>query len=75
MTTSVHTAQTMLEDAGIADRVEVWDIQQFLATNIMEHSGFAQNNRNATLADIIARYNQIIDAVETDPSLRIEFDA
>ena len=70
-----HTAQTMLEDAGIADRVEVWDIQQFLATNIMEHSGFIQSDRNATLAEIIVRYNQIIDAVETDPSLKIEFDA
>ena len=71
----VHTAQTMLEDAGIADRVEVWDVQQFLSTNVMEHSGFAQNNRNATLAEIVARYNQIIDTVETDPSLRIEFEA
>lgn len=70
-----HTAQTMLEDAGIADRVEIWDIQQFLATNIMEHSGFIQSDRNATLAEIITRYNQIIDAVETDPSLKIEFDA
>ena len=70
-----HTAQSLLEDAGLKDRVEVWDIQQFLSMNIMEHSGFVQSNRNATLAEIIARYNQIIDAVETDPSLKIDFDA
>lgn len=71
----VHTALTMLEDNGLTGRVEVWDVQQFLSANVMEHSGFVEGNRNSTLADIVRRYNSIIDTVETDPSLRIEFDA
>ena len=71
----VHTAMTMLEDAGMAGRVEVWDIEQFLSSNVHEHSLFDDVSRNSTLADIITRYNAIIDSVETDPSLRIEFDA
>jgi len=70
----VHTAMTMLEDAGLGGRVEVWDIQQFLSSNVYEHSRFEDENRNTTLLDIIERYNNIIDEVETDPSLRIEFD-
>lgn len=71
----VHTTMTMLEDAGMAGRVEVWDIEQFLSSNVHEHSLFEDGSRNTALADIISRYNAIIDAVETDPSLRIEFDA
>ena len=63
-----------LADADIAGRVEVWDIQQFLSSNVMEHSSFADNRRNATLAEIVEHYNRIIDAVETDPSLKIQFD-
>ena len=30
----VHTAMTLAEDAGLAGRVEVWDIQQFLSANV-----------------------------------------
>ena len=70
----VHTAMTMLEDAGLSGRVEVWDIQQFLSSNVLEHSLFVEESRNTTLADIIDKYNKIIDVVETDPSLRIAFD-
>lgn len=71
----VHTAMTMVEDAGLAGRVEVWDIQQFLSSNVLEHSRFNDNDRNTTLAEIIQRYNKIIEMVETDPSLRIEFNS
>lgn len=71
----VHTAMTMLEDAGLSGRVEVWDIQQFLSSNVYEHSLFEDENRNTTLSVIIDRYNRIVDEVETDPSLRIEFEA
>ena len=36
----VHTALNLAEDAGLAGRVEVWDIQQFLSSNVYEHSLF-----------------------------------
>jgi len=40
-----------------------------------EHSLFDGTARNAKLAEIIGKYNAIIDEKETDPSLRIEFEA
>lgn len=71
----VKTALDLAADAGLDGRIEVWDIQQFLSTNISEHSLFDGTARNTKLADIIEKYNAIIDELETDPSLRIEFDA
>lgn len=71
----VHTALNLTEDAGLAGRVEVWDIQQFLSANVYEHSLFDESNRNSTLAEIVERYNKIVLENETDPSLRIDFEA
>lgn len=71
----VHTALNLAEDAGLAGRVEVWDVQQFLSSNIYEHSLFDETKRNSTLSEIIVRYNKIVLEAESDPSLRIEFDA
>jgi hypothetical protein len=71
----VKTALDLAADADLSGRIEVWDIQQFLSTNISEHSLFDGAARNAKLADIIEKYNAIITEVETDPSLRIEFEA
>lgn len=71
----VRTALDLASDAGLDGRVEVWDIQQFLSANIYEHSLFDESNRNSTIAEIIEKYNEIILAAETDPSLRIEFGA
>ena len=71
----VQTALTQIEDAGLGGRVEVWDIQQFLSSNVHEHSLFDEDKRNAKLGAIIENYNQIILEKETDPSLRIEFEA
>ena len=71
----VHTALNLAEDAGLAGRTEVWDIQQFLSANVYEHSLFDEAKRNSTLSDIISRYNNIVLETESDPSLRIEFEA
>jgi hypothetical protein len=70
----VKNAYDLAMDAEILGRVEVWDIQQFLSTNINEHGLFDEQQRTTKLADIIERYNQIIDEKETDPSLKIEFE-
>lgn len=71
----VQTALNQIEDAGLAGRVEVWDIQQFLSANVHEHSLFDEDKRNAKLGIIIDNYNRIVQQKETDPSLRIEFEA
>jgi hypothetical protein len=70
----VRTAMDLTSDAGLGGRVEVWSVQQFLSTNIHEHSLFDKNEQTATITEIIRRYNEIIDSVETDPSLRIDFE-
>ncbi len=70
----VQTAVSLAYDAGLAGRIEVWDIQQFLSANVYEHSLFNEANRNSTLFDIISKYNDIVAKVESDPSLRIKFD-
>jgi len=71
----VRTTLDLASDAELNGRVEVWDIQQFLSANINEHSLFDGAARNARLADIVDRYNAIIDEKENDPSLRIEFES
>lgn len=70
----VRTALDLASDAELSGRIDVWDIQQFLSTNVSEHSLFDGTGRNAKLADIIVKYNEIIDKTETDPSLKIEFN-
>ncbi len=71
----VQTALNLAEDAGLAGRIEVWDIRQFVSANVHEHSLFDERKFNATLSDIVNRYNAIVVKTETDPSLRIEFEA
>ena len=71
----VKTALDLATDADLSGRIVVWDIQQFISTNISEHSLFDGAIRNIQLAEIIEKYNAIIERVETDPSLRIEFEA
>lgn len=71
----VKTAYDLADDANLAGRVEVWDIQQFLSSNVYEHSLFDEGKRNTALSDIIGKYNKIVLENETDPSLRIDFEA
>ena len=75
ITSRVVTARSLLEDAGIGGRVEVWDLQQFLSTNVYEHGFFKTESRKAFLTELIDAYNGIIDEFETDPSLRIQYGA
>ena len=71
---AVKNACDLAIDADISGRVEVWDIQQFLSTNINEHSLFDEQMRTTKLTDILEKYNQIIEKTETDPSLKIDFE-
>lgn len=70
-----QTARNLLDDAGIGDRAEVWDLQQFLSTNVYEHGRFTSSNRRSFIGKLVIEYNGIIDKYETDPSLKIEYDS
>lgn len=68
----VATAEGLADNSGILSRVEIIDFEQFVATNLHEISKFTLEGRRVSVADLVTRYNDIIDNYETDPSLRIE---
>jgi hypothetical protein len=73
LTTSdrMAAAHQSAEMAGIRDRVEILDVEQFIATNLLELGGFAAAARRLKVGELIDRYNTIIDSAGEDPSLKI----
>lgn len=65
-------AEGLASNAGVADRLELLEVEQFLATNIHELGLFEAKQRRVKIEELIARYNEIVDEHETDPSLRID---
>ena len=57
--------------AGIADKLDVLDAEQFIVTNLHELGGFRSDKRRVTVEALVDRYNAIVEAQETDPSLKI----
>ena len=68
----VSLAEGLAETAGIANRLEVWDIEQFLSSNVNERGLFCADGRRDMALRLVLAYNQIIEECETDPSLRID---
>ncbi|MBJ7410245.1 MAG: DUF4928 family protein [Pseudomonadota bacterium] len=71
----VGLAAGLAENAAIADRLDVFDVEQWLAADILERGGDSAAGRLAALEALLDRYNRIVATVETDPSLRIELAA
>jgi hypothetical protein len=59
---------------GIADQLDVLDAEQFLVANLHELGGFRSDQRRVTIETLVDRYNEIVTAQETDPSLRISLN-
>lgn len=68
----VAFAKTLLADSGFGGRIDVFDYEQFLATNVFEIGRFEASGRREAFARILERYNLIVAEVENDPGLRIE---
>ena len=68
----MSVAEGLAESAGIANRLEVWDIEQFLSMNLNERGLFCQDGRKDMAVRLVEAYNKIIDTCETDPSLKIQ---
>lgn len=64
-------ADAFAEAIGISDQLDVLDAEQFIVANLHELGEFESAQRRVTVEALIDRYNDIIDAHETDPSLRI----
>ena len=65
-------AERLAENAGLGERVDVLDVEQFLCSNLLERALFQTANRRARAAELLARYNALVGAHEHDPALRIE---
>jgi hypothetical protein len=66
--------EALSENAGLDESsIDVFEIEQFIALNLYEIGKFAADGRRVAISDFVRRYNDIIDDVETDPSLKIEF--
>lgn len=66
------TAEGLLDNAGIGDRVDLIEFEQFIATNVFELGHFKIDGQKQTFQRIIDAYNTIVSNHETDPSLKIE---
>jgi len=67
-------ARALARQLGIEDRIDVIEIEQFLAANVYERSGFEREARKEFVCTLIDGYNDIVADAETDPSLRIELE-
>jgi hypothetical protein len=65
-------ARGLIENAGLAGRIDVFHIDQFIALSLLDWSGCDPGRRVAEAARLVDAYNAIIDAVETDPGLRLK---
>jgi hypothetical protein len=70
----VGGAKALARQAGIDDRLDVIEIEQFLAIGLYERSGFERETRSAAVGELVERYNRIVAECETDPSLKIAFE-
>lgn len=65
-------AEGLASNVGLADRIDVFEIEQFVALNLYEIAKFAAEGRRVAVSDLVSRYNEIVEEFETDPSLKIE---
>ncbi|WP_200874822.1 DUF4928 family protein [Desulfonatronum thiodismutans] len=64
-------ASALAKNADAAERIEILEIDQFIAANVYEWSGFEHAKRSHSMKELVEAYNRIIDQCETDPSMRI----
>ena len=65
-------AEGLATNVGLADRIDIFEIEQFVALNLYELAKFAADGRRTAITDLVTRYHEIVDEFETDPSLKIE---
>ena len=66
-------AEVLAENKGLGDRIDMFEVEQFVAVNLYELGKFGAAGRRVAVEDLVKRYNEIVEEVETDPSLKIDF--
>lgn len=72
-TRGMRVAEGLADNADLGERIDVFEVEQFVALNLYELGKFAAEGRRVAVGDVVKRYNEVIEEVETDPSLKIEF--
>ncbi len=67
----VAVAQGLAENKRVGHRIDIFDVEQFVALNLYELADFAAAERRTAVGTLVKRYNEIVEEVETDPSLKI----
>jgi hypothetical protein len=57
---------------SIGDRIDIFEVGQFLSTNFYEWSRFKPVDRKISIDRLVEKYNEIVAEYETDPSLQIK---
>jgi len=65
-------AEGLAANVGLGDRIDVFEIEQFVALNLYELGRFGGDGRKSAVTNLVCRYNEIVGEFETDPSLKIE---
>lgn len=68
-----NTALGLAANAGIADRLEVFDAIQYISAFVTESGKFSNATTSQSLIEILTRFNSIVDGVENDPALKVEW--
>jgi len=68
-------ANALARNAGLAERIDILEVEQFIATAIYEKSEFSESKRAIAVRDLLERYNAIVDMSESDPSLKVVLGA
>ena len=68
----IAVAEGLAENKGLAGRIDIFEIEQFVALNLYEWGAFETKGQRTAVEALARRYNEIVEDVETDPSLKIE---
>ena len=65
-------AEGLSNNVGLGDRIDIFEIEQFVALNLYELGKFGADGRKTAVTEMVDRYNEIVKEFETDSSLKIE---
>ena len=68
----VAVDEALASDKELGDRIDIFEIEHFVALNLYELSSFAAEGRQMAIDDLVNGYNKIIKEMEPDPSLKVE---
>ncbi len=71
---SLAAAFSVADMYEMQGRIDIFDIEQFIAANVYEWSKFKTAEQKVTITSLIDKYNELIEAHETDPSLKVSFE-